>query len=691
MSDRQKVPSLVRVSVVALALSALGCPATEGVVLDDKTIILPEELYDTITVEAGRLVFDPALDDATFNSFDIGSILVGGTDGGFLRRVESKSQEGGQTLVDTSQASITDAVKQGDLSHEVIWSEQVARDARDAGGFVIEHDASGTVLHDDGALTVTLEEGLVSLHPDAPNLSILINSPSDLQSVGIVLAGTQSLNLGLHVEMGNGPPVSDEVTIPLYTNTSQYDLGGWPVWDTVSVDLIVGFEASGSAGVLDLGADISGAVTHGFQCNYEGNAQDCETIKTEAIGFAPVGPTTNHQGAVSFTAYARLEWRFELYSVPAMSMDTRSAVELDYAFDAQSDPPQSWSVYGNFAGHTSIQTEIFDNTLIIWTDDLFDVHNLLSSFPDDENCADGIDNDGDGLVDCDDDDCDDNPACQGPEGWVLVTAGTHTLGSPAGETCRIEVFEAQRQVTLTREFYVATKETTQSQFEDLMGYNPTGFVNCGADCPADSVTWHEALAYASALSVQEGLPPCYNCTGSEINTSCSLDPLYSTPYECTGYRLPTESEWEVAARAGEAGAHHNGGAVTSPDDCTANYDIVLSNGQTLGSIAWYSETSGFETHPVAQLLPNNWGMFDVAGNVLEWTLDQFWDGGQDQLWPAASGTDPLGQGPGYESRRVCRGGGINISAGGNRSAARNATNPLNRQDNTCFRLVRTAP
>ena len=141
------------------------------------------------------------------------------------------------------------------------------------------------------------------------------------------------------------------------------------------------------------------------------------------------------------------------------------------------------------------------------------------------------------------------------------------------------------------------------------------------------------------------------------------------PYACKGYRLPTEAEWEYAARAGTTTAYYNG------DDASK-----------LDQIAWFDESwSSGSTHPVGKKKKNPWGLYDMSGNVWEWCWDWF---GSD-YYKSSLAIDPTG--PDTGSVRVFRGGSWGNSASNARSASRNNHDPGTRAHHLGFRLVSSAP
>ena len=221
---------------------------------------------------------------------------------------------------------------------------------------------------------------------------------------------------------------------------------------------------------------------------------------------------------------------------------------------------------------------------------------------------------------------------------LLVPPGTFTMGCNAFDLGRCNSNESPRhQVTLTRAFYLGRYEVTQAQWERVMGNNPSRFIMNNPNRPVERVSWDNVAGFNTA----------------------------------TGFRLPTEAEWEYSCRAGTTTAIHQSGPRPNGSDST----IYLYN------IAWFNGNAGASTRAVGGKDPNGFGFYDMSGNVTEWVNDWF------DYYFSDNATDPTG--PSTGTRRVLRGG----SWGGNsyfcRSSNRIGDGPGNRHNVNGFRAART--
>ncbi len=219
--------------------------------------------------------------------------------------------------------------------------------------------------------------------------------------------------------------------------------------------------------------------------------------------------------------------------------------------------------------------------------------------------------------------------------------GKFLMGSPREEPERWDD-ESQHPVTLSRGFWIAETAVTQGEWRELFGNNPSRFQDGGADLPVEQVSWFDAVAFANALSERAGLAPCYELIGSNDRDPGAgrefRDVRWLGP-ELTGYRLPTEAEWEYAARAGTKTPFWTGPNLTTDQ---ANYD---------GNNPYAGHPKGEyrqKTLPVHQFQPNPWGLYQMHGNVWEWCADWYAD------YPAGAAVNPGG--PEQGRSRVLRGG-----------------------------------
>ncbi len=203
--------------------------------------------------------------------------------------------------------------------------------------------------------------------------------------------------------------------------------------------------------------------------------------------------------------------------------------------------------------------------------------------------------------------------------FILIPAGEFQMGSKDG----FDNEKPAHLVRITKPFYLGTYQVTQGQWQAVMGNNPSHFTG-DLNRPVETVSWEDAQVFLQRLQERE---------------------------KGKAYRLPTEAEWEYAARAGSTGAYCFGDDVSQ-----------------LKEYAWYEANAGGTTHPVGQRKPNAWGLYDMHGNVWEWCHDG------RRTYTSASVSDPLGPTT-KDAHRVLRGGNWYVDAQYVRSALRFAFDP----------------
>lgn len=218
---------------------------------------------------------------------------------------------------------------------------------------------------------------------------------------------------------------------------------------------------------------------------------------------------------------------------------------------------------------------------------------------------------------------------------VQLPGGEFTMGSD-----RYEVDEMPKHSVRVSPFAIGKYEVSQAQWSAVMGsVNPSHFK--GDNLPVEEITWAEAIEFCQRLSARNG----------------------------DQFRLPTEAEWEYAARAGSATEYSFG-----------------DEEKLLDSYGWHNDNSGGKTHVVGSRIPNRWNLFDMHGNVYEWCQDWFSDCYYQELFINSVVSNP--QGPATGVSRVIRGGGYNNEKGRCRSAERLGWKTDARDSGTGFRIVR---
>ncbi len=215
---------------------------------------------------------------------------------------------------------------------------------------------------------------------------------------------------------------------------------------------------------------------------------------------------------------------------------------------------------------------------------------------------------------------------------IYVEGGTFQMGATSEQGSDAESYEYPVHQVTVSSFYMGETEVTQQQWEAIMGYNPG--VNIGDVRPVELVSYYDCLEFIQKLNLITGRT----------------------------FRLPTEAEWEYAARGGNR---------------SRGYKYAGSN--IIGDVAWYTVNGSWGIHPVKTKQPNELGLYDMSGNVWEWCYDWF------DYYSSSSQTNPTGPSSGYS--RIIRGGSWINESGYCRVSYRGVSGPTNRRDYIGFRLV----
>ena len=256
------------------------------------------------------------------------------------------------------------------------------------------------------------------------------------------------------------------------------------------------------------------------------------------------------------------------------------------------------------------------------------------------------------------------------DGMVYLSGGTFTMGSPESERLR-GTDETAHEVSINP-FYMDPYEVTQKDYQAVMGENPSHF--SGEELPVENVTWQDAIRYCNRKSESEGLTPVYEIDGNEVSWNREAD----------GYRLPTEAEWEYAARAGTDTEFYTGHFISAEE---ANYygtypylieeNYVHHTNPNVVAGQYRRTTLAGEA-----LQPNHFHLYNMLGNVSEWVFDGYGE------YDTEHAVNPAGQEK--SSLHINRGGAWNDFAKHLRCAYRSVENPESKDQNLGFRIARNA-
>ena len=237
----------------------------------------------------------------------------------------------------------------------------------------------------------------------------------------------------------------------------------------------------------------------------------------------------------------------------------------------------------------------------------------------------------------------------------LIPAGEFQMGSTDGDARASRDERPRHPVRISMPFYLGVYPVTQGEYRLVAGKNPSRFRG-GEHLPVETVSWFESLTFCNVLSQKEGLPPFYTINGQTVEVP---------DWNGSGYRLPTEAEWEYSCRAGTSTRYSFG-----------------DNETELDQYAWYSANSNNQTHPVGEKEPSAFGLHDMHGNVWEWCWDEY----DPEYYKRSSERDPLG--PDQTKHRVYRGGCWRDDPRIVRSAFRSRNSPMTRSRFLGFRVAR---
>ena len=248
---------------------------------------------------------------------------------------------------------------------------------------------------------------------------------------------------------------------------------------------------------------------------------------------------------------------------------------------------------------------------------------------------------------------------------IHCPAGEFWMGSEDGVGYDEE--RPRHLVKMTKGFWMGETQVTQELWEKVMGWNHSYFKESGK-LPVERVTWYDCLVFCNKLSESKGFRPCFTLSNIEQDGNHIKKANVEWHRNANGYRLPTEAEWEYCAKAGT--------------------ELTYSGSEEIDEVAWYDDNSRDRSHKVKNKKPNAWGLYDMSGNVWEWSIDKF----DENIYQSRDNgiENPILCENTY-CARVMRGGSFGSYAASCRVAYRYGVDADYRDYDLGFRLLRCEP